>query len=131
MVSEMAPDPTTSAPLLDQETLDDLEDQVGSREIAVTFARDFTDMWSERFERLCAALEAKDAASAHDAILSLKITSAMLGAFRLVNLAAELEHAVNQSDLDRAAQGLPAIRACGNASVSQLLSTYILPDENS
>ena len=60
-------------------------------ELALRFARDYAAMWDQRYSRLALAVENQDRAAALDAIISLRITSAMVGGLRLARLAEMLE----------------------------------------
>ena len=70
-------------PLVDSGILADLEEQLDGAELALRFARDYAAMWDQRYRRLALAVENQDRASALDAIISLRITSAMVGGLRL------------------------------------------------
>ena len=53
--------------------------ELDGSELALRFARDYAAMWDQRYSRLALAVENQDRASALDAIISLRITSAMVG----------------------------------------------------
>ena len=78
-------------PLLDPAVLRELEDQLGAPDIAVGFARDYATLWGQRQGHLVAAVERQDRERALDAVISLKISSAMVGGLRMALLAEAVE----------------------------------------
>ena len=58
-----------------------LADETGSSRIALQFLSDYLDMLPARLQRILLGLQASDVETSMDAILSLKIASAMAGAF--------------------------------------------------
>lgn len=58
-----------------------LADETGSSRIALQFLSDYLDMLPARLQRILRGLQASDVETSMDAILSLKIASAMAGAF--------------------------------------------------
>jgi HPt (histidine-containing phosphotransfer) domain-containing protein len=113
-------------PLVDLAVLEDLEEQVGSLDVARSFAQDFVNMVDQRQNYLVAALERQDRAAALDAVISLKIASAMVGGARLGRLAEKLEVSIRRGGLDTA-QGLLGAVACdGGATAKELQFGYLL-----
>lgn len=115
----------SSGPLLDVGVLTRLGDDVGGREAALSFAAAYLDLLASRVERVCAACAARDAYAAEDAVLSLRVTSAMVGAGPLMGLAAEVEAAVTRGDLataETAAGALPQVAAATAAAVAAVLA---------
>ena len=113
-------------PLLDAAVLEDLEEQLNGSELAVRFARDYAAMWDQRYARLAAAVENQDRASALDAIISLRITSAMVGGVRLVKIAEVLESVIRQGDFGRGQALMEKVAEDGDRTVSELQANYIL-----
>jgi HPt (histidine-containing phosphotransfer) domain-containing protein len=113
-------------PLLDAAVLEDLEEQLNGSELAVRFARDYAAMWDQRYARLAAAVENQDRASALDAIISLRITSAMVGGVRLVKIAEVLESVIRQGDFGRWQELMERVAENGDRTVSELQANYIL-----
>ena len=113
-------------PLLDAAVLEDLEEQLNGTELAVRFARDYAAMWDQRYARLAAAVENQDRASALDAIISLRITSAMVGGVRLVKIAEVLESVIRQGDFGRGQALMERVAENGDRTVSELQANYIL-----
>lgn len=107
-------------PVLDPEVLDDLRDKLDSPRIALKFADDYVGMWEMRRDRLSAALKRSDFPAAVDAVISLRVSSAMVGAVRLSCLAQRMENAVIGGDLAVARELIPAVAACGEQTVDRL-----------
>ncbi|NUU30384.1 Hpt domain-containing protein [Arthrobacter sp. C9C5] len=115
-----------AAPLVDPAALQDLGEQLNSAAVAKGFARDYAEMWGQRYDSLAGALERRDQAAALDAVLSLKTSSSMVGGLRLAELAGELEEAIRGGDLGRAASLLGDVAARGSETVDELQFSYIL-----
>lgn len=81
----------TIAPVLDTDALGRLADQLGDPEILCGFIRRYESMLGQRVDRLHHALTAQDHEDWMDAILSLKTSSAMVGAAALSQLTADLQ----------------------------------------
>ena len=121
----MSPDAEELLPLVDAGVLEDLEEELNGSELAVRFARDYAAMWDKRYSRLAAAVERQDGAAALDAIISLKITSAMVGGLRLARLAETLEKVIRQGDFDRSQKLMERVAHNGDRTVSELQANYI------
>lgn len=116
-------------PLVDPVVLEDLEEQLDSPDIAQNFARDYARMWDQRRRSLAAALDRQDREAALDAVISLKISSAMVGGVRLARLAEELEDIIRRGDLDGGQVLVATIADHGSATVKELQLSYILKGE--
>jgi len=112
-------------PLLDPAVLQDLEEQLGSPEIAFDFARDYTRLWRQRQGNLVAAVERQDRAGALDAVISLKVSSAMVGGARMARLAETLEAFIRDGDFPRGRALLATVAHHGSATVKELQLSYI------
>ncbi|UUL75677.1 Hpt domain-containing protein [Pseudarthrobacter sp. Fe7] len=86
-------------PLLDDAVLEDLAEDLGGPGIAPKFAQDYAGLWEERRRRLVHSIERADLYGALDIAISIKVTSAMVGAAQLAYLAGRLEGAVRHGDL--------------------------------
>lgn len=113
-------------PLVDPDILEDLENQLNGPDLAVRFARDYAAMWDQRYSRLAAAVDSQDRASALDAAISLKITSAMIGGVRLAQLAETLEHVIRQGDFGQGQSLMKRVAQDGGQTVLELQTNYIL-----
>lgn len=113
-------------PLVDPGVLEDLEEQLNGSELAVRFARDYTTMWDQRYSRLATAVQSEDRASALDAIISLKITSAMVGGARLARLAEMVEKLIRKGDFGQGQALMEQVAEHGEQTVSELQANYIL-----
>lgn len=113
-------------PLLDAAVLEELEDELAGSGLAQRFARDYATMWDQRRSRLAAAVDSQDTASALDAAISLKISSAMVGGMRLARLAELLEALIRRGDFGQGKVLMERVAHDGGQTVSELRATYIL-----
>lgn len=111
-------------PLLDFAVLQDLEEQLGSSEIASDFARDYARLWVQRQGNLVAAVEGQDRGRALDAVVSLKVSSAMVGGLRLALLAETVEAFIRGGDFP-GGRALAMLAHHGGATVNELQLSYI------
>jgi HPt (histidine-containing phosphotransfer) domain-containing protein len=111
---------------VDPSVLEDLEEQLASRDITSRFARDYAKMWGQRRRCLEAAVERRDRAVALDAVMSLKVSSAMVGGVRLARLAERLELIIRgEGDLQSTRAILVQIADHGSATVKELQDRYL------
>lgn len=111
-------------PLLDLAVLRSLEDQV-KEPLARNFAKDYITMWESRCRRLTRALADPDAREkALDSVISIKVSSAMIGALRLARLAASVEEQIRAAALPEAVSALPAVTECGKETIQELRLRY-------
>ncbi|MEO8284343.1 MAG: Hpt domain-containing protein, partial [Pseudarthrobacter sp.] len=113
-------------PWVELEVLAELEAELDGPELARGFARDYAAMWDQRFSRLAAAVQAHDRKAALDAVISLRIASAMVGGVRLAMLAQSLEDAIRQEDFVQGQDLLAGVAEHGVSTVAELRATYIL-----
>lgn len=113
-------------PLIDAAVLDELEDELAGSGLAQRFARDYAAMWDLRLARLGTAVDSQDEASALDAVISLKISSAMVGGVRLAKLAELLEGLIRQGDFAQGQALMAGVARDGARTVSELQATYLL-----
>ena len=118
--------PAAAAPLVDPGALQDLGEQLDSPAVAKGFARDYAQMWEQRYESLATALDRRDQAAALDAVLSLKTSSSMVGGLRLAGLAARLEELIRSDRLAEAAAGMGEVAAHGSETMDELQVSYVL-----
>jgi HPt (histidine-containing phosphotransfer) domain-containing protein len=113
-------------PLVDAAVLEELEDELAGSGLAQRFARDYAAMRDQRYSRLAAAVDNQDSDSALDAVISLKITSAMVGGLRLAKLAELLEAVIRLGDFGQGQVLMERVALDGGQTVSELQATYIL-----
>ena len=107
-------------PLLDPSVLRDLKDQVRAP-LVRDFVRDYVALWDYRQRRLSAALaEPEGRGEALDAAISLKVSSAMVGALRLAFLAGTLEGQIRELTFPAGKDALAKITSCGQATIREL-----------
>lgn len=129
--------PTAAAPSVggeparwvEPEILAELETELDGPELARGFARDYAALWDQRFSRLAAAVQAEDHPAALDAVISLRITSAMVGGIRLSVLAQALEDAIRRDDFVQGQALLAGVAEHGVRTVSELQAKYILKND--
>lgn len=112
--------PQGRVPLIDQDTLQALADQLENPSAVKAFILDFIHVWDERYIRLADTVSRRDHAAAMEAVLSVRTTSMMVGAARLAGLASALEESVRLNDLIEAADLLPFVEACGVQTIREL-----------
>lgn len=77
--------------VIDRHIFEQLATELGSPEAARRIASLYLELLEGRIGRLADACEADDEPTAMDAVLSLKVSSAMVGAIDMRDLAAEVE----------------------------------------
>ncbi|MHA7279179.1 Hpt domain-containing protein [Arthrobacter sp. MDT2-2] len=112
-------------PLVDLAVLSQLERQLNDPVPARAFARDYITGFETRYLRLTSSIGTVDLPAALDAALSLRNSSAMVGAARLSAMAADLETAVTSADLETARATLPEIERCGLDTINELEVRYL------
>lgn len=122
----VTPDYEELLPLVDAAILQDLEVQLDGSELALRFARDYAAMWDKRCAKLAAAVETQNLNAALDAVISLRITSAMVGGLRLARLAGILEDVIRQGDFTYGLAIMERVAKNGVQTVTELQSSYIL-----
>jgi HPt (histidine-containing phosphotransfer) domain-containing protein len=113
-------------PLVDAAVLEELEDELAGTGLARRFARDYAAMWNQRYTRLAAAVHRQDSESALDAVISLKISSAMVGGMRLAKLAELLETLIRLGDFGQGKVLMERVAKDGGLTITELQATYIL-----
>ncbi|MHA7277408.1 Hpt domain-containing protein [Arthrobacter sp. Hz1] len=113
--------PRRRVPLVDQNTLRALGDQLENPSAVTSFVADFIHVWDERYVKLADTVRRRDRDAALEAVLSVRTTSTMVGAARLASLAASLEELIRLDDLDEAVDALPFIQACGLQTIRELV----------
>ena len=121
-------DQDAAPPLVDPAALRELGAQLDDPVVAKDFARDYVKMWDGRYRSLAAALDGGGEAGSLDAVLSLKISSAMVGCIRLARLAGDVEDAVRCGDMERARSLLPEVAERGRETVNALQASQDLAE---
>ncbi|MFP5367632.1 MAG: Hpt domain-containing protein [Actinomycetes bacterium] len=107
-------------PLVDPDVLAELGDKLGSPAMAARFASDYLGLWDSRLHRLLAGFARGDIPAALDAVISIRVSSAMVGGHRLAWLAGQLEEAVSSGDLAAGRELLDGVAGCGRETVAEL-----------
>ena len=85
--------------IFDPAAVSSLTGHPDDRAFAVVFVTRYRGLLAERIRRIAAALAAAEVDDAMDAVLSLKVSSATVGALELAELAHGLERLVRDGDL--------------------------------
>lgn len=111
-------------PLLDISVLPELEDEV-KEPLIRNFVRDYLSMWEIRRQRLATALALREGRDqAIDAIISIRVSSAMIGGGQLTSLATTLEDQIREGRLPLDGTALTDLIACGQATIEELRLRY-------
>ncbi|MFF1382184.1 Hpt domain-containing protein [Arthrobacter sp. NPDC058288] len=113
-------------PLVDLAVLAELEEDLGSPDIAWNFARDYILIWRRRQLALSAALERRERSAALDAVISVRISAAMIGGMRLAYLAGTLHALIQAGDMEGGEELLATVDDYGSATVKELERSYVL-----
>ncbi|MHA7285922.1 hypothetical protein ACX80I_06570 [Arthrobacter sp. MDT3-44] len=103
----------------------ELEEDFNGPAAVHEFARNFNQSWDGKYQRLSDSVHQRDQERAQEAVLSVKVTSIMVGASRLAHLAAQLEGLIEVNDMASATEALTGLRQCGLETRTELLDTYI------
>lgn len=110
-------------PLIDEGPLNDLLAALESDMAAVlAFVTAFIEQWPERFRRIVETIRACDGAAAVTAVLSLSVSSRIIGATGLAAVSTELETVVRQGDFVAGHCHLGALEAMGTRTLGALSS---------
>lgn len=100
---------TEGRPLFDPQVIRNLADNLGNNSLASRFLNDYLDLLPRRKTRIINALHAEDPDTAMDAILSLKIASAMVGAHDAEDKCRALQSLVANGQLNTARREATAL----------------------
>ncbi|ATG53776.1 glycosyl transferase [Brachybacterium ginsengisoli] len=108
-------------PLMRLEELEELSAELeGRSDLGIDFVAGWAIMWPTRASRLERAVAAEDPSAIRDAIGSLRVSSAMVGAARLEQASIGLEQAVARDALEECRDRLPVVLAIGRETVDML-----------
>ena len=108
-------------PLMRLEELEELTAQLeGRSDLGIDFVAGWAVMWPTRSSRLERAIAAEEPTTIRDALGSLRVSSAMVGAARLEQASADLEQALGAGDLETCRAQLPQLIAIGQETVGLL-----------
>ncbi|MBP2265044.1 MULTISPECIES: Hpt domain-containing protein [Micrococcaceae] len=94
----------------DLSRIQSLADELGNPQPALRFLAKYLSMLPQRVERIVHALDDRDAAETTTALLSLKISSAMVGALETEHQCRAIESMIREDHFDDATQALPALQ---------------------
>ena len=100
---------TRTSPVLDPHVVRDLGEELGDERAATCIVARFLSLLPSRTQRLERSVTARDPVSALDAVLSLKVSAAMVGGRRLQEQAQRLERLVRAGQWPEAGLALTAV----------------------
>jgi len=95
-----------------------LADELGNPRPALRFLAKYLSMLPQRVERIVHAVDEGDSSETTTALLSLKISSAMVGALETEHQCRAMESMIRENQFDDAAQALPALRQTADRCVA-------------
>lgn len=108
-------------PLMRLEALEELAAELeGRSDLGIDFVAGWAVMWPTRTARLERAIAAEDPLAIRDAIGSVRVSSAMVGADRLERAATDLEQALERGEMEACRAQLPVVDAIGRETVDLL-----------
>jgi histidine phosphotransfer protein HptB len=106
----MKPPRKPAASEWDVSRIQSLADELGDPKPALRFLAKYLSMLPQRVERIVHAFEEHDESETTTALLSLKISSAMVGAIETEHQCRAIESMIRESHFDDATQALPALQ---------------------
>ena len=111
----------------DPQVIQTLAGNLGNKTLAIRFLSDYLDLLPKRKTRIIGTLREDDQEAAMDAVLSLKITSAMVGAHNVEDRCQVLQSLITQEDFEAARLQATALGTSIDALVSespQILASF-------
>ncbi|MFF1831260.1 Hpt domain-containing protein [Paenarthrobacter sp. NPDC058040] len=102
--------PALELPSLEVRTLRALAEELGDSKPVLRLLSTYLTMLPSRILRISRGLVENDADASMEAVLSLKISSAMVGARETENQCRAMEHMIREDHIDYAVQALPALQ---------------------
>jgi HPt (histidine-containing phosphotransfer) domain-containing protein len=99
----------------------------GDRQMQSRFVHDFVQLWGSRSQRLEAALAFPDSEEAHVVLLSIRTSSAMVGAVTVGAIAAMMHDALRDGDIPGTVRHLPRLNVLGEQACHDLVALFPLP----
>lgn len=112
--------------VIDRHIFEQLGSELASPDAARRIAALYLDLLDGRIGRLVGACEAHDEAAAMDAALSLKVSSAMVGAVAMRDLAAQVEVCLLGGGCDSALGAVEHVRR-GGFNTARALANLVEP----
>lgn len=108
-------------PLFDDTALDELLESLDHDHDALAgFLSAFVGQWPDRLARIDDRIRANDPDGALTAVLSLKVSSQMIGATQLTSLSSELEHIVREGAFAAGIDRVETLRLVGTETLMAL-----------
>jgi HPt (histidine-containing phosphotransfer) domain-containing protein len=109
-------------PLINDAALTDLLRALDNdHDAVVQFVSNFVEQWPDRVRRIVERLVARDTPGAVTAVLSVSVSSQMIGATSLTSLSTELEQLVRIDDFAAGLDRIHALRAVGTRTLVELV----------
>lgn len=113
-------------PLLDQQSLADLAEELEGRdEYAAEIVSRFSLIWPRRLANLQRAVAAEDTVEIGDAIASIRVSATMVGAKRLQVAAEDFTTMVETGELEAARSALPRLARVGDDTVAEIRGRFL------
>jgi HPt (histidine-containing phosphotransfer) domain-containing protein len=106
----MKPPRNTATGDWDLSRIQSLADELGNPRPALRFLSKYLSMLPQRVDRIVHALDEGDASETTTALLSLKISSAMVGAVETEHQCRAMESMIRENHFEDASQALPALQ---------------------
>lgn len=108
-------------PLIDDAALSDLLIALDNdNDAVVLFVSNFVDQWPDRVQRIIDRIRVHDGAGAVTAVLSVRVSSQMIGATRLTSLSTQLEQVVRTEDFASGLERVETLRSVGAETLTEL-----------
>ncbi|GAA4106828.1 glycosyltransferase [Enteractinococcus coprophilus] len=111
----------TTAPLLDRAVVQELAVELeGHEDFARELISTFAIIWPKRLANVQLATAAEDPQATWDAVASIRVSAAMLGATRLAGTAQRMAELVEARDFEALRQALPTLEQLGADTVEEI-----------
>ena len=95
------------------------------------FVKNFISVWDDRYNRLLAASANSDRTAALEILLSIKVSSVMIGAAQLRSVAEAIESRLRKGSTRVPESLLNDLAECGNRTIRHLTDAYLRSNRNS
>ncbi|WP_430592606.1 glycosyltransferase [Humidisolicoccus flavus] len=121
----------TALPLIDLTVLDELAIELdGKTDYALEVVSQFVIVWPKRVSNLRTAVAAEDVQATRDAIASIRVSSAMLGARRLEMAANDFTALADRADFDACRAAIPTLTRVGDDTIEEIRKLFLPGTQN-
>lgn len=112
-------------PLIDDSALSDLLLALDNDTDAVVhFVSSFVEQWPDRVRRIVDRIRAHDVVGGVTAVMSIRVSSQMIGATRLTSLSTQLEQIVRTEDYAAGLERVATLRSVGAETLVELTARF-------